>query len=293
VQTSDSADQRVVAAKATTSGSQSIANITWTKVTSLTTRLIDTHAAFETSNQRIVFPVSGLYMVTCSATFAPNGTGSRAVGYTIDGGSIPTEGGAGADGSSSDLLANVYTSIVNVRAGQYIELGVYQSSGGALNCTSGFLMVQRISGPSAITATETVAARYYTGAAPSISNGSIVNFVTKDYDTHNAVTTGASWKFTAPISGKYSIKAILSTSVSVNSMDRWFLMIYKNGSLAQYIGVSRAWATTTAILNPFGSCEINLNAGDYIDLRVDSTTATASLTVSDETNWISIVRVGN
>jgi len=293
VQVSSDTDTRVVACKASTSGIQSVPTFTWTKCTSLTASIIDTHGAFVSGSQRIVFPVSGFYTVFCSATFAANGTGSRAVGFTINNAAIPSEGGAGQNGSAVDLLASTYQSIISVKAGDYIELGVYQSSGGNLNLTGGFLMVQRISGPSAITATETVAARYYTGAAPSISNGTIVNFVTKDYDTHNAVTTGASWKFTAPVSGKYSIKAILSTSVSVTPMDRWFLMVYKNGALDQYIGVARAWSTTTAVLNPFGSCEINLNAGDYIDLRVDSTTGAALLTASIQTNWISIVRVGN
>ena len=35
-------------------------------------------------------------------------------------------------------------------------------------------------------------------------------FDDKDYDTHNAVTTGSSWVFTAPLPGKYSVSVLMT-----------------------------------------------------------------------------------
>lgn len=53
-----------------------------------------------------------------------------------------------------------------------------------------------------------IAARYKTSTAHSIASGSEtrVNFDTQDYDPRAAVTTGASWVFTAPIGGYYAFK---------------------------------------------------------------------------------------
>lgn len=66
--------------------------------------------------------------------------------------------------------------------------------------------------------TEPVMAQYYLGTAHHCNNGNqspvgcIVNFNVKEYDTHNAVTTGSAWKFTAPMAGKYRVTTTITTA---------------------------------------------------------------------------------
>ena len=50
-----------------------------------------------------------------------------------------------------------------------------------------------------------VAAKYMYATAVSASPSAPLNPVTKLYDTHNAVTTGANWRFIAPVAGVYRV----------------------------------------------------------------------------------------
>jgi hypothetical protein len=89
-----------------------------------------------------------------------------------------------------------------------------------------------------------------------------INFDTKLFDTHAAVTTGVgTWKFTAPVSGFYQIESVVQLGAAVSLS----LFLYKNGSQYQYYNAS---ATAGFYLN--GSSVIQLNAGDFIDLRVNA-----------------------
>ncbi|MEM7183928.1 MAG: hypothetical protein AAF518_23690, partial [Spirochaetota bacterium] len=73
----------------------------------------------------------------------------------------------------------------------------------------------------------TVVARYTHPQATS-SNAPI-NFNNKIIDTHNAVTTGANWKFGAPVSGEYLVNTIFADGTLSNANGR-SLMVYRNGS---------------------------------------------------------------
>ncbi|MCC7443187.1 MAG: hypothetical protein IT285_16260, partial [Bdellovibrionales bacterium] len=79
-------------------------------------------------------------------------------------------------------------------------------SGGA---TSDYLTITRIGAAAAVLASEKVRARYTSTSGQSIPNSTVtvINFDTKEYDSHNKVATGAAWKFTADVAGVYSVKA--------------------------------------------------------------------------------------
>lgn len=142
------------------------------------------------------------------------------------------------------------------------------------------------------TDTRIVAARFTTASSQSITNaGVIVDYNVKDYDTHGAVTTGASWKFTAPVPGKYEIKGYMQLVPGTNAVaDRLRMSLFKNGSVFEDIGVSLA-QTTSAITHRFSfSGTINLVAGDYIHVVADLPTTT-NLAGSSQVNWISISRI--
>ncbi len=122
------------------------------------------------------------------------------------------------------------------------------------------------------TGIQSIQARYTTTAGQSISNGStpiIVDFGTSDYDTNSAVTTGASWKFTAPVAGKYAVSArVTFAAASFTAGNGITLDIYKNGSFFQRIGTTRASVTGSASAQVWGNEDISLNANDYVDIRV-------------------------
>lgn len=102
------------------------------------------------------------------------------------------------------------------------------------------------------------------------NSAEIVDYDTKVYDTHNAVTTGASWKFTAPKTGKYEINASLLW-VNKTNLSQTTLVVYKNGSADTQIDLRFTEGSQI-----HGSTVINLNKDDYIDIRAlqdDSTSA--------------------
>jgi hypothetical protein len=122
-----------------------------------------------------------------------------------------------------------------------------------------------------------------------------LDFNVKTYDSHNSVTTGASWKFSAPISGTYRI----STNIVLNAGLTWVagnsiaLTLRKNaGNVSSTLSMAQATHTTyqSAILTD----TIKLVAGDYIDVRITQDSGdTAALAGGSEFNMISIERIGN
>lgn len=128
-----------------------------------------------------------------------------------------------------------------------------------------------------------VGARYTTTISISSNPAAPFNFATKVYDTHNAVTTGAGWRFTAPITGYYSVKAIVVSNANVGGQE---ISIYKNGSYDS--ALCNRGNTTDIVYSLSGSTELYLNQGDYIDLRSTSfTTGTNS-----GQNYIAISKIG-
>ena len=118
-----------------------------------------------------------------------------------------------------------------------------------------------------------VAARYSSTAGQSIANATtaIVNFATRTHDTHNAVTVGASWKFTSPKSSFFVISSNLkfANSLSWTANGGLSINIYKNGVIYSNSGISNQAvnsSATGASTNIIGT--IYLNKGDYVDIRV-------------------------
>lgn len=130
--------------------------------------------------------------------------------------------------------------------------------------------------------TRVVAARYTTATAGSYgTGGAILDYGTKVFDTHGAVTTGASWKFTAPVPGTYRVTAAATTS-STNGM---YLTLGKNG--ADYARLCQTRSTISPpVIN--GTSTVQLNAGDYIQIAIYSETATVGLVTSAVLNYVEI-----
>jgi hypothetical protein len=121
--------------------------------------------------------------------------------------------------------------------------------------------------------TPAIVARYTTDAGQSIPNNSvtIVNFEDAFYNTHNAVTVGASWHFTAPVGGYYAISA----AILFSSTNTWAdaeggeLQLYKNGAAYSRLDWKDNYGSASSIyMQLSGSDLVYLAATETLDIRV-------------------------
>lgn len=113
----------------------SVGDAAWTSLTFNTERF-DTDAMHSTSvnTGRLTCVHAGVYLITGNVTFATNATGTRGISIYLNGTTYIAmlRGLAGSSSLMTHLsIATIYELAVN----EYVELQVYQSSGGALNAT--------------------------------------------------------------------------------------------------------------------------------------------------------------
>jgi hypothetical protein len=136
-----------IGCRATLASAQSISNTTDTAI-GLAAESFDSDpngAMHDTStnNSRIVCKTAGVYNVSGFAEFAANGTSTRKATIKVNGSTIIagdsklacTEGGQ----TTYLTLAQSYS----FNANDYVELYVYQASGGALNCSTAGLSMMK------------------------------------------------------------------------------------------------------------------------------------------------------
>jgi hypothetical protein len=198
--------------------------------------------------------------------------------------------------TANDDYANCWT-ITDAIAGDtfYVKTdGNYSVYGATVD---NYFEVFMLQGPSQILASADVSARYKTSAGQSIagSTATIIDFGTKDYDSNGSITTGASWKFTAPVAGIYEVStAVLFNTASFTGTNSIELRLFKNGSLYSIVDRLTINSTATTYFGTSGSGKIRLIAGDYIDIRVQHTEGSnRSLYADDTYNWIEVTKVGN
>lgn len=112
---------------------QSIGTGAWTGVT-FGVEVFDTHSGHSTSSDtsRYTAQVAGTYMVLGRGGFVPNSTGRRGVRITKNG--VVVGGSANfTQTSTGDVWANSASAMVHLDVGEYVEVQIYQDSGGNLN----------------------------------------------------------------------------------------------------------------------------------------------------------------
>lgn len=290
-QMSSDTDTRVVGASFRKDGTtQSIATGVITKVTYQTVDY-DTHGGWNAANNRYYVPVSGLYYVSAIQQYSSAVTDNRVYVYkngSLDRyldlrGSITT-----ATGSGSGL--------VQCNANDYLEIYTIQGSGGSVNLngssTSNCFQVFRLSGPSVITATETVAAKYSSTNGQSIGTAdTLIKFETKEFDSTSSYGTSTGL-FTAPVSGKYLIGAMIHSSLALTGSNSVTMSVFYNGASSSVLGRQLASSISPVTYTVWGSTEIHCNAGDTLSIYVRASVA-GSLSTSAGQNNMYIVRVGN
>jgi len=151
------------------------------------------------------------------------------------------------------------------------------------------------------TDTRVVAAHYEISgstANTALASGSneVIDFDTKVFDTHGAVTTGASWVYTCPVSGKYrvSANAAMAATTADASNDSFNITARKNTSDDTFIlGVYRfPDASTSLAASASGSVIIDCAAGDTIDITgFHNAGSSTSLSTDGSDTYVSIDRI--
>ena len=277
VQLSNDTDTRIVELSAYTASSTTVTSGT---ATIFTTVGNDTHSAYNTVTGQYTVSVSGIYQVS----FTPIATTAAGIDFSLykNGAFAYGTVNNSRNGYASSAYFSSGTRLIKCNAGDILTI-VPQASG-TLNSTSISLEIARLSGPSVIASAETVTASYYLSANFAASTTVPINFDTKEFDSHNAVTTSATaWKFIAPVSGTYLLT--LFAGVGTNSS----VLVYKNGSA--YKTMQYMLSASNGIS---GANSIKLLAGDYIDFRPNaSVTIGGGVQSGANTSNITITRTGN
>jgi len=161
-------------------------------------------------------------------------TTSGTLAVTLSGTALPV-----ANGGTGDTSFTAYAPI----AGGTTTTGALQSLSSGMS-TAGFVLTSNgtsaaptwQAGGGASTATAIGASYYVHASSYGASAGAAINFDTQWWDNNGSsgtcVTTGTSWVFTAPKTGKYSISVSTCTSNTVH------VNVYVNGSLFKVLGTS-------------------------------------------------------
>lgn len=299
VQLSNDTDTRVVAFAANKSATQSILNTTNT-VIDFNSVEINTHGSTYAAGAYTV-PVSGYYKVAFNFNFST--PGSNTIFGLLYKNGLPFCR-LSAQPYSSSQSGGSGSTVIYLNAGENVSIGVFQSSGSAQILEgAGRFSVERLSGPSVVAASETVAMRAVSATTAVGTGTTTVVFSSKEYDTHNiySTSTGA---ISIPVSGKYSIRVITESPSGASASTAnagTYLMIYKGNPGSGVINTllsNLRWPLATGTGMPVilqGGTTVQANAGDvfYITQQRDASISAYSLSGTATTNVLVVERVGN
>lgn len=116
---------------------QSAANVTFTYIafSAADTRDTDTYHDIFTNNTQMKVPTGfgGIYRLTATVDWDINATGSRLIGWRLNGSTITW--GSTTSGVATIGTRSHFSDEIRLTAGQYVEIVCYQASGGALDIT--------------------------------------------------------------------------------------------------------------------------------------------------------------
>lgn len=125
-------------------------------------------------------------------------------------------------------------------------------------------------------------------------SGQVIPFDTVSFDTDSCFTTGASAKFTAPVTSIYLATLGLSIYRSSAGAGKIGALLYKNGVGVSGMGVGNGsyadyWATGAGVKWFSGQVALSLTAGDYIQWYVSDNESSPATTLYFATTAIGIL----
>jgi len=159
------------------------------------------------------------------------------------------------------------------------------------------LSIHRIADPSAIAATEIVAARFQRTNTTALATNTVIDFEDTDFDTHSMQSgTGTSWKWYAPYAGFYKVtcSATWDTQAWAEGDYTQVIILKSNAEYATVGFREFADAIAAAYQVSGGSAIMKLNAGDYISCKTSLSRGAGSPTflATGLGNYIEIHRIG-
>lgn len=266
--------------------------------------IYSSHAAFTTSNGTFSAPASGYYDIDAQATLTSGGGWAAGEQMSLslykNGIFVRFFGTTFSMATHSTFMSVSGTTGVNLAAGETAQVRIYQNSGGSINIinTAGYNEVkfQRKGPQQRVAAQEPVLAIYTFNASSANTSYADAAYEINDYnlkikDSHNAVTTGASWKFTAPYSSTYCLLAEFWWNNTTNIAQSQ-LVVYKNG--VQHKFIDQRGSGTVAERLGGGLC-LQLLGQEYIDVRAyqDDTASAARAAYTSSNAQVQIWSVGS
>lgn len=130
-----------------------------------------------------------------------------------------------------------------------------------------------------------IAARAYLDGGTTVTSGAAFIFSSKSHDKTNSYDT-SNGRFTAPTQGLYNVASLITyASSSWTAGNTNNLQLYKNGSFHSFLDANDATATGTYVFAVKGSAQLELNAGDYIQIVPQFTGARSSHATAG-LNWV-------
>lgn len=307
VEISSSADTRVVAARYSTNTGATIGDSSDT-IIDFEDLGQDTHGAVTTgASWKYTAQVPGFYSVKAMIQLSSGADWDDGDALSLNlyknGSKVSTMGRQTLAAASAGIAMSCLGSdVVYLSAGDYVDVRANQNSGSSktLNgtATDNYIAIHRLSGPAQVAASESIISRYSSSAGNSLTNGAetLIDFATKSFDSHSAVTTGASWKFTAPVAGKYKIKAavLILGSADWEAGEEAYMVMFKNAVANSYLANYTHQVTANRNIGLVGDDIVSLNAGDYIDIRVfQNSDASCTLATDAKYNYVTVERVAN
>jgi hypothetical protein len=251
VQMSDSADTRVVdfiGAQSSQAVTANVTNIAFTTVK-------DSHGVWTGSTYVVIVP--GDYVVNSS--WLTSGTAAGAVYKDAAFFAYLGTGGAAQALAGSALVPCVAGTVLSVR------------STGSVTVTSGAIGIYRLSGPSAIAATETVAFSAYNNANVDLSpeDNTLIPFINISVNTHNVLQFGDRVVF--PIAGTYNINAEVAAEPTIGGVNprQYYVVSFKKNNSESGLPPNRPiyWmdGTTQKSLWRINTI-IKVKAGDFFEI---------------------------
>lgn len=286
---SSDASTRVVAAYAIANTNTPVTSSTTT--ITINTKVVDEVGGF--SGNFYTVKVPGIYKIRGSLAIN-NTAGSGINGYTrivVAGNTYDVGNTFLATGQTATVAGEIILPLV---AGNVIQLHGYVGAGTGTVLAGAFtsLNIERISGPSQIMSSETVAA-LYTGAPPTgtlTASYNTATFGTRVKDSHNSYSSGS---YTVPISGVYSISSqILVDGTASSATNEVIIAIFIDGLIYRSNPSVSKVTGTIRYAAQINVHSIPLLVGQAVTIRVFAE-GSANSFVGSVQNFFSIVKTGN
>lgn len=270
VQTSDNAETRVVAASYGTTGTTLPASDG--TVVLYPSKRLDTHNSYNTTTGIYTIPVSGIYRINHSIITGSSASNKTFVSRIRKNGVALSSAIAVRESAVNSQVGWDNTTVAEFKAGDSLDFTIWQIvPGDSLDgiSSSNYFSVERLSGPSAIAANETISARVYKSGTQAFSSDTKMTSFTVDKDSHG-MWDSTNNRFNIQASGDY----FLTIQVNASTAGASQIPAYKvNGGSSVFIG-----SLTNSTSDRSGGSTLipNLKSGDYIELYHS---ASASVTV--------------